>query len=97
MDALLVEKAATWAKTNIEMVTLLKELNSIQDTIIRFKTKFLKQFSESLIKIESVSFNIKILELRQSKDEFLLAYYKRVMTIMKKINTRDQERSVLLS
>ena len=71
------------------MMILLKESNSIQDTIARFKIKFLKQFSRLLVKTELISFYIKISELKQNKNEFLLIYYKRVVIMMKKVSVRD--------
>src|SRR5947207_11046361 len=77
------------------MMILLKEYNSIQDTIGRFKIKFLEQFSESLIETESVSFYTKISELKQNKNKFLLIYYKRIVIMMKKVSVRNQEKSVL--
>src|SRR5438034_10328268 len=77
------------------MMILLKESSPTQDTVVRFKIKFLEQFSESLVKTEFISFYMKISELKQNKNEFLLIYYKKIVIMMKKMNARDQERSVL--
>ena len=57
--------------------------------IARFKIKFLEQFSEFLVKTEFVSFYMKISELKQNKNEFLLIYYKKVMIMMKKVSVRN--------
>src|SRR5947207_13413308 len=77
------------------MMILLKEPSPTQDMIARFKIKFLEQFSESLVETEPVSFYMKISELKQNKNEFLLIYYKRVVIMIKKVSVRDQERPVL--
>ena len=77
------------------MMILLKESSSTQDMIIRFKIKFLEQFSESLVETEFILFYTEISELKQNKNEFLLIYYKKIVIMMKKVNVRDQERSVL--
>ena len=84
-----------WAEIDVEMIILLKKSSSMQDMIIRFKIKFLEQFSEFFVETESVFFYTEISELKQNKNEFLLIYYKQVVIMMKKINARNQARSVI--
>src|SRR5436190_18756795 len=77
------------------MMILLKESSSMQDMIVRFKIKFLEQFSESLIETESVFFYTEISKLKQNKNEFLLIYYKQIVIMMKRMSARNQARSVM--
>ena len=64
LNAFLTKEIVIWAETDIKMMILLKESSSMQDTVIRFKIKFLEQFSEFLVETESVSFYMKISELK---------------------------------
>ena len=95
LNALLVEETVMWAETDVEMMILLKEPNPTQNTVVKFKIKFLEQFSESLVETEFILFYMKISELKQSKNEFLLIYYKQVVIMMKKMSTRNQARSIM--
>ena len=96
LNTLLTKKTVTWAEIDVEMMILLKESSSTQDMIIRFKIKFLEQFSKSFVETEFILFYTEISELKQNKNEFLLIYYKWVVIMMKKMSIRDWVRSVML-
>ena len=62
----------------------------IQLTVISFKSLLCERFFNKVVEITFVSFDVKLVELRQRDDESLIDYYKRVIDLMQRINAKNK-------
>jgi len=89
LDLLLTGKAATWAETDINIIEIFAETAPTQTSINNFKTRFTKKYPRPINKIIPISFNIEIVEFKQSPEKSFLSYYKRVLTLISRIRAKD--------
>ena len=61
-----------------------------QFTIVSFKSLLCERFSNKIVEIIFVSFDVKLVELRQRDDESLADYYKRVIDLMQRIDAKNK-------
>ena len=62
-----------------------------------FKSLLCERFLFKTVKITSMSFDVKLVELRQRSDESLHAYYKRVINFMQRVEVKNRTLMVTLT
>ena len=95
MSMLLIDDAANWFENHFDAIRLLNDSVSIQFTIISFKSLLCERFSSKIVEITFVSFDVKLIELRQRDDESLVDYYKRIINLMQRINAKNKSAFVV--
>ncbi|SLM40420.1 hypothetical protein LPUS_11218 [Lasallia pustulata] len=90
VELLLVDDAAVWAETTPGIAELLEDLDPTEDTLAQFKALFLQKYPTKTLDTPAIHFDSKIADLRQLADEPLIAYYKRMITLLSRVGGRDR-------
>jgi hypothetical protein len=64
---------------------------SIQQTIENLKALMCERFSSKIIEVMTTFIDVKLSELTQRAEEFLISYYKRVSDLMQRVEARDKQ------
>ena len=92
IDILLVENAVTWAETDLNIFTLLSQLNSTLDTVFKFKILFTEKYSLQFTEIASISFDNEVADLKQKDEKALLTYYKQMSDLLIRVEAKNRLR-----
>ena len=68
----------------------------MQTTVNAFKFLLCERFSSKAIEVTSVFFDVELSELKQRSDESLIAYYKRVINLMQRVEIKDRASIITL-
>ena len=90
MSMLLIDDVANWFENHFDAIRLLNDSIFIQFTVVSFKSLLCERFSSKVVEIIFVLFDVKLIELRQRDDEFLIDYYKRVINLMQRIDAKNR-------
>jgi hypothetical protein len=73
------------------------EKNSSQEFVIAFRNLFCERFFAKFIETSIVNFDTELNELRQTFDEFINIYYKRLTALMLRVKVKNRVSSSELS
>ncbi len=73
---------------------LLNDSVSTQETMNIFKIIFCDRFSSRVVEVILISIDVELAELKQKSDETLTFYYKRVISLMQRVDVRDRSSSI---
>ena len=90
INMLFIDDVANWSESHSDAIRLLNDSVFIQFTVISFKSLLCERFFSKIVEIISVSFDVKLTELRQRDDEFLADYYKRIISLMQRIDAKNK-------
>jgi hypothetical protein len=91
LNMLLMNEVARWVESHSNVIRLLEELLSTQQTIENLKVLLCERFSFKIIEMIIILINVELSKLKQKIDEFLISYYKRVSELMQRAETRDKQ------
>ncbi len=100
LNMLLIDKIIERFENHSNAICLLNDSFFIQNTVEIFKTIFCNRFSFRIVEIVSMFTDVKLIELKQKFDEILVSYYKRMTSLMQRIDARDRflaKKSILSS
>ncbi len=97
INFLLIDDATKWAETNSNTARILIEKNSSQEFVIAFRNLFCERFFAKFIETSIVNFDTELNELRQTFDEFINIYYKRLTALMLRVKVKNRVSSSELS
>jgi hypothetical protein len=90
LNMLLIDEATEWSKSHSDAIRLLNDSSSTHDTIDAFKSLFCDRFSSRVVEIVSVLIDVELAELKQKSNKILTFYYKRMTSLMQRIDVRDR-------
>ncbi len=90
LNMLLIDETAEWSESHLDAIRLLNDFNLIQNTMNAFKFLFCDRFSFRIVEVVSISIDVELTELKQKSDEILISYYKRVTSLMQRVDVRDR-------
>ncbi len=90
LNKLLIDETVEWFESHLDVIRLLNDSTLIQDTINAFKFLFCDRFSSRVVEIVSVSIDVELVELKQKSDETLVSYYKRMTSLMQRVDARNR-------
>jgi hypothetical protein len=91
LNMLLMNEVARWVESHSNVIRLLEELLSTQQTIENLKALLCERFSFKIIEVIIIFIDVELSKLKQKTDEFLISYYKRVSELMQRAETRDRQ------
>ena len=95
-NLLLTDEAAEWTESNPDVITILTNPASDQAAVDRFKALLQDRFPAKSGELVTSTFESELEELHQRAEETLAAYYKRVVTLMGRVNARDRPTSAAI-
>lgn len=90
LNMLWMDDAAEWAKSYSDVVRLLGHSAFTQNTVEPFKFLFSDKFPSGIVEVVLVFIDDELAELKQKKDESLIAFYKRVTSLMQHVGVKDK-------
>jgi len=87
---LLMNNVVKWAEFHSDAIHLLSIKNLTAQNLTSFKFLLCERFSSRAIKIFLISFDVKLFKLRQCSDEALVIFYKRVTSLMQRVEAKDK-------
>ena len=90
IELLLTNDAADWAEINYDVINILSNPEPDSNAVAYFKNLFQKRFPTKSSKVNQISFDSELQNLRQKRDEFLLTYYKRVLLMMQRVGAKNR-------
>lgn len=96
LDLLLIDEAAIWAESTVDIAIMLSNVAPTQVTVDQFRNAFTQKYPSQVIDVAPISFDAEMSDLKQASTESLLAYYKRVLALMNQVGAKDRPRSVIL-
>jgi hypothetical protein len=90
LNMFLIDETIEWLESHFDIIRLLNDFNFTQNTINAFKSLFCDRFSSRVVEIVSIFIDVELIELKQKSNEILTFYYKKVTSLMQKIDARDR-------